>query len=279
MKKITFLTLLLHTICLNAQIVITEIMYNGPESGTDITEFIEIYNAGSNPVDLTGYTFVGVVHTIGNFTLNPGEYYVVGGVLGAESIDTVYGAGTADEFWTSGALSNGGEMIQLRDALDNLVDEVIYDDVAPWPTGSNSGEADGGGASLRLCDVNVDNSIGSNWQASNDSPVNATLHPLGDPINYTFYASPGQASQNACTLSTEAVLLPKIFISPNPVKDILTINNINKIQTASIYDFYGRLVLKTEVSENSNTINISDLQSGFYFITLQNYKPIKFLKK
>ena len=42
-------------------IVITEIMYNPPESSTDSLEFIEIYNNEISAVDLTGYSLSGVV--------------------------------------------------------------------------------------------------------------------------------------------------------------------------------------------------------------------------
>ena len=68
MKRILgFLTALLITSAVFAQtanLVITEISYNPAESGTDSTEYVELYNNGSSSVDLTGYYFsAGFVHT------------------------------------------------------------------------------------------------------------------------------------------------------------------------------------------------------------------------
>ena len=49
----------------------------------------------------------------------------------------------------------------LLDAFGNVIDEVCYYDVAPWPA------ADGNGYYLKLADVNLDNSLASSWTASN----------------------------------------------------------------------------------------------------------------
>ena len=59
MKK--FFTLL--TICFfawqatQAQLVITEISYNPPESGTDSLEYIEIFNSGTSDINVKDFKF------------------------------------------------------------------------------------------------------------------------------------------------------------------------------------------------------------------------------
>jgi PKD repeat protein len=139
------------------QLVITEIMYNPPESGTDSLEFIEIYNADDFSVDLEGFYFSeGVEFTFPSYTLNPGSYFLI-------AVDSVI----FEEFfgmpaWQfEGGLGNNGERISLNNSYDMLVDSVRYDDVAPWPT-----SPDGTGPSLSFCDPGLDNGLGENWSAS-----------------------------------------------------------------------------------------------------------------
>ncbi|MFD2914315.1 DUF7619 domain-containing protein [Psychroserpens luteus] len=57
---------------------------------------------------------------------------------------------------------------------------------------------------------------------------------------------------------------------PNPAKDILNIK-LNNISNAnlSVYDIQGKLVLEHSISETQNLeLNVSDLQSGMYFMKL-----------
>lgn len=157
-------------------IVITEIMYNPPESGTDSLEFLEIYNNGTETVNLDGFTFVdGVEFTFPNVDITPEEYVLVG--INSDAMFNTFGV-TAYQ-WTSGALSNGGEKIQLNDGGGNIVDSLTYSDDLPWDT-----LCDGYGPSLTLCNPDVDNSVAENWTHSlNLAAINAE----GDSI----FATPG----------------------------------------------------------------------------------------
>ena len=153
------------------KIVITEIMYNPPESGSDSLEFIELYNNGLDPVDLTGFEFVnGVSYIFPAVMLDPAEYLVVS--VNSVAMMNTFGV-TAYE-WTSGALSNSGELIQLVDDGGMFVDSVRYDDHLPWDT-----LADGFGPSLTLCDPYLDNGLAENWAASTEF---AAVNSIGDSI-------------------------------------------------------------------------------------------------
>ncbi len=159
MKRL-YLSLSLLFFCFTAfsQILITEIMYNPPESGTDSLEFIEIYNAGEQPVDLDGYYFTaGVEDTVSGVELGAGEYYVF--AVNAQAMMNVFGI-QADQ-WSDGGLNNGGELIAFADPQGNVVDMVEYDDGGDWPT-----EPDGDGPSLELISLELDNSLPESWQAS-----------------------------------------------------------------------------------------------------------------
>lgn len=61
-------------------------------------------------------------------------------------------------------------------------------------------------------------------------------------------------------------------VFPNPAKNIVTINwntLTNETAAINITDLSGKVVLNTEVSmNNSSKVNVSNLQTGFYFMTV-----------
>jgi len=146
--------------------VISEVMYKplgGPQH-----EFIELYNAGADPVNLNGFRFPEGSPVdefiFGDVTLAPGAYLLV--VSDESAFLAHYGAGLAPLVagaWTAGFnLSNSGEEIILLDADGMVVASFIYSDRAPWPT-----EPDNNGTSLVPIDPSAGNSSdGSQWRAS-----------------------------------------------------------------------------------------------------------------
>ena len=169
----------------HSQVVISEIMYNPPESGTDSLEYIEITNVGDVIVDLSGYSFSqGIDYTFDNVQLAAGDYAVV--CVNAVALQTITGYADGLE-WTSGGLSNGGEAITLIDAAGVEVDMVTYDDGGAWPSSADG--TDGEGSSIELCNVDLDNSDGANWKASNN-----TLGTNAD--NNAVLGTPGAAANS-----------------------------------------------------------------------------------
>lgn len=163
-----------------ANIVISEIMYNSPETGTDTLEFIELYNAGST-LNMQGFAFTsGVDFVFPSVSFPTNSYLLV--AYRASAIQNTFGK-TALQ-WTSGGLNNSGETITLKDNYGAIIDEVTYADSAPWDTA-----ADGYGPSLTLCDLTSNNSLAINWKASTEfAAVNAAgdsifATPLGGCVN------------------------------------------------------------------------------------------------
>ncbi|HPK10049.1 MAG TPA: lamin tail domain-containing protein [Saprospiraceae bacterium] len=174
--KLHLLMFIIIPMMMNAQIVISEIMYNPPESGTDIYEYIELYNNLDVEFDMTGYKMQGVEYVF-NGEIIPANGYLVLAVNKAE-LDALFGTNSIQV--TAGALNNSGETLAVLDAQDNVIDEVTYSRDAPWPS-----EANGNGSSLELCDPNSDNSLPESWTAS----LNAT----GKIVNgIEINASPGE---------------------------------------------------------------------------------------
>ena len=128
----------IHTLCRHGYInvkepvipklVITEIMYNPPESGTDSLEFIELYNNDTVPVNLLDLYFAeGVSFVFPDMDLAPGGFVVVG--KDDSALYRTFGISALK--WTSGSLTNTGELILLKDGFGHTVDSVDYEDSAP----------------------------------------------------------------------------------------------------------------------------------------------------
>jgi hypothetical protein len=141
-------------------IVINEIHYNPcTAQGDDFDfEFVELYNDDTQTIDLEGFTFVqGFEFTFpAGASIAPGEYIVIAALAA-----TYQGNGYQVFQVEFDNLSNNGEAIELHDAFGNILDIVVYDDIAPWPTAANVGCA-----SLELIDPALDNSLAESWQPS-----------------------------------------------------------------------------------------------------------------
>lgn len=143
-----------------ATVVLNELQYH-PFPDDRNQEYVELYNAGPTTVDLSGWRLTdGVEYTFPlSVTLPPGGYLVV--AHQPATVEARYGiTGTWGPF-TDGSLANEGERIALVDAAGTLVDEVTYDDAAPWPD-----TPDGDGPALELLNPAFDNNRPCSWGAS-----------------------------------------------------------------------------------------------------------------
>lgn len=125
--------------------------------------WVELYNRGSNIVDLTGWSLDKAVNF--NFptgkTIAPGAYLLV--AEDAAYLQSLYPA--LDIAGTySGKLNQKGDHIILRDPLGNPANSVRYYDGNPWPS-----LPDGYGHSLELRDPRADNSKPETWAASDET--------------------------------------------------------------------------------------------------------------
>jgi hypothetical protein len=165
-------------------LLITEIMYHpyhlDTESENTGEEFIEIYNSGNQPIDLSGWRFSdGIGFMFPEMTLNPDSYLVIAADLAMFSFLYPDAANVIGNW--SGKLSNSGEKIELEDNFGQLVDAVRYSDEGQWavrelgPLDHNhrgwiwSDAHDGDGKSLELINVSISNQSGQNWAASENA--------------------------------------------------------------------------------------------------------------
>jgi hypothetical protein len=155
---------------LHEDIIINEVMYHrSPVSEPDQPfaerdeEWLELYNRGTEPVDLGGWVLVDAVsYRIPEDTiLQPNAYLVVAKDAAALRADWP-GIDVVGDW--EGSLANAGDRIVLLDARGNPADEVRYYDGGRWPKAP-----DGGGSSLELRSPFADNASAEAWAASDES--------------------------------------------------------------------------------------------------------------
>ncbi|HEX3090411.1 MAG TPA: lamin tail domain-containing protein, partial [Ilumatobacteraceae bacterium] len=115
-------------------IVIDEVMFDpeGPASERN-SEWFEVTNLGTDPVDMAGWTIVGgdmKTHTITSLTVAPGAHYVL-----AASGDTVANGGVkADYVYGTGVpLYNASGRVILKSKAGAIVDRVEWSAPAGFP--------------------------------------------------------------------------------------------------------------------------------------------------
>ena len=232
------------------ELIISKINYNPlVEADLDSSdfEFIELSNNSTSNIDLTGVYFGGLGLT---YQFPPGSFLSSGSVLflvnDSDSFVQRYGFEPFGEF--SRSLSNDGEDLILRDAYGNIIDQVIYNDVLPWPE-----DADGEGSFLKLVSLSLDNSLASSWIARTDTADNLSISSNINSSHINLY--------------------------PNPVSYILRIKlsfgNINHI---NIYGINGKLYRKYNINHGSVELDLSAFESGVYVIKIQTASEL-FVRK
>jgi MYXO-CTERM domain-containing protein len=103
-------------------VVINEFSYD--DSSGDDLEFIELYNAGGAPVDMSGWT----VDSNDPIGANPQIAAIPAGtMLGAGAYYLIGQAGVSPDLVSLNTMENSNETIELRDATGALIDGVIYE--------------------------------------------------------------------------------------------------------------------------------------------------------
>lgn len=232
-----------------ANIVITEIMYNPPEIGTDTLEYLELYNNGATTVDLLGYYFSeGITFTFPTMAFQAGKYIVL-----AANPNAVNNSFVISSLQYTGSLSNSGERVVLKNALGQTVDSVSYGVMAPWPTQPN-----GVGPSLTLCNPNLDNSLPVSWSVS-------TEFLLKNANNDSLFGTPGRACDSITGFAEYKQKPIRIYPNPSHGKFNIEFSTSGQRQLY-IINMIGKTVFELSTSERDIYIDIEHLPKGMYFL-------------
>ncbi len=259
-------------------IIITEIMYD-PNSAEDNWEWIEIYNAGSSPVDLTGFVVDdnnSVAHgspNIAGGTLASGEQGILYNVDDVSAGDFAAAWGNVNLIpvtnWSAMALNNGGDQVSLWESFaDYSGDNTTHANAFDTVNYAGAGFPDPVGASIYLTDLSADNNVGGNWATSTDGGATPLF------TGYTSAAAGGNSGTDIGSPGTPAVVAD---ITINEFSASTTGTDVEYVEifgTPNI-DFSSYTVLEIEGDSASNEGTVDEVISlgttdagGFYLVNL-----------
>lgn len=105
----------------SASVIINEVAWMGNSTNSN-AEWIELFNSGGTPVPLDGWTLItqnGTPHITLTGSIKSGGFFLL-----ERTSDATVPNITADEIYT-GALSNGGDTIILKDSAGSTIDQVV----------------------------------------------------------------------------------------------------------------------------------------------------------
>jgi len=252
MKNICLALFLSSVINLNAQITISEILFEEPTWNTNLL-YLELLNYSEQSVKLSEWSISGdlILPSLPNVNLLPGEHYLI-----CTDLDAIFAFGLATEP-DKALLLTGNQNFSIPNFIlinpDGQVSSRIeYNSQLNWPVPDS-------GVSIELCDPTLNTNNGSNWSLAE------AIVSVG---NEEIIGTPGL--KNTCseisTSSTEIDLSNQIKLYPNPCNSILNIKFDGTIDLFEVYDMTGTQLLKVI---KSNSIDVSSLNAGIYNIYVQ----------
>ena len=105
---------------------------------------------------------------------------------------------------------------------------------------------------------------------------------VGTDYNPSVY---GSGSLKAMKIGWEPLSTPSfessVSIYPNPAQDYIMVkNNFSENQTVVIYNVAGQTIMKQEINQNENSLDVTKLASGIYFFHLpESNTTLKWIKE
>jgi len=132
------------------------------------------------------------------------------------------------------------------------------------------GSVDGGG------NISYGDAVDTGWQANTTYYWKVTsVNVAGSTDSPIFSFTTGAADP----LGIEEISLNTFNVSPNPVKDVVTINTTSGFDTVEVFNQLGQSVLKSSPGlMNSNRLDLSSLNPGIYLMRIKSNNKSKTVK-
>ena len=268
------------------KVVISQVYGGGGNSGNPsyTNDFIELYNRGTVAQNLSGWS-VQYTSTTGptttwfpislpDFTLQPGQYYLIQGAGGANGVALP----TANLTSTVSLSATAGKVMLVNnitaESATNPTGSQIIDKVA---YGSTSTAIEG----VPTGALSITTSASRNLGGCTDTDSNINDFSIGTPTPRNSSSPFGTCNSLSVIENTNSV----IALYPNPTNSKVFFDNSRaKFKEVIIYNYLGQEVAKTIFSNNINNqeINMSTLSIGVYILKFNNGKSnqsIKVVKK
>lgn len=141
-----------------------------------------------------------------------------------------------------------GELVRIYNNAGTLIDQVLYDDADPWPTGP-----DGNGPTLELIHPSLDNAQAQSWMSSPD------------------HGTPGQKNSVWVDVVEKEKLVIKMNVVPNPVRDkaFITFGGESLVVDGvlTVLNTMGELIESIDVSKQTSiTLDMQHYPPGVYLL-------------
>ena len=244
-------------------IVINEINYKSSNSFY-AGDWIELINVSESPQNLSEWKIIdGNGNNFSfpsNFLIQPNSYIVL--VEDSVSFKSLFPDVNNYAGNLGFRLNSEGELIELRDRNNFIVDSLRYSNVEPWPILSN-----GTGYTIELIESTLDNSIADNWYSSSSiggTPGIANSENVSTNVNIRI---DNNLSNN--------FNLDQNYPNPfNPTTLIsFSIPKSNNV-TLTIFDVLGNKVAvlvneKKPAGNHTISFDAKDMTSGIYFYSIK----------
>jgi hypothetical protein len=223
---------------LPVSVMISDIDYF-TDPGTEDLEFIGLYNPGNLPIVLDSCMFASGINFMfpAGTSISPkAKLYVT-----SNAASMFWNSKNVVVYqWESGRLADEGEKIQLVNKYGKVIDQVIYNNKAPWPVLQNSQQG------ISLTRFNVDNHFGEYWKQSS----------IGEMVGV-------QVISNNQSIS----------VYPNPASNQILVSAIGESNMLiQIYSSLGQIVKSATLDQNgTSTIDVSDLKKGIYLVKIGKF--------
>ncbi|WP_343623198.1 lamin tail domain-containing protein [Flavobacterium lindanitolerans] len=284
MKKLyILLSVAFVSVSASAQVVISQVYGGGGNNGAVYTnDFIELYNRGTAPQSLNGWSVQyasatgssWAVQTLPNVTIQPGKYYLIQQAAGTTP---VLALPTPDlDGVTCGCTVSGGAnpTPQAGFAMAGANGKVILvnttvAETTTNPTGAQIIDKVGYGTTATGFEGSAPTAVLTNSTAAirNNNGCTDTNDNAADFTVAAPTPRNSATAANTCSLGVKDNEIAGLKVYPNPVTNgklfITTDSNIEK--TVAIYDVLGKQVVNTKATD---FVSVSNLKGGVYIVKI-----------